>query len=97
MNKLIKQYCKQQFTMKIVGWSIIVTIVILAATTVFDASLQLGKFHGLVFGLYSMYGLASLTLVFLGIAAYTRKKDWLLAAGTPMLAAAILFIVSLLI
>lgn len=52
---------------------------ILVVTGIFDLTLTLGKFHGLVFALYSAYAAAGLLLVNIVLALWRRNVQFFYA------------------
>ena len=65
--------------------AIIVTVV-LAATALFDYSLKLGQFQGLVFGLYTTYGVILQILTNCALGFWKKEKQYYIVAGTLAIA-----------
>jgi len=77
--------------MKIYLINSIILATILLLALLFDMNLQLGKFHGLVFGLYSLYASILQVIVNVILGLWRKKKEHYITAG--ILAGSILLIV----
>lgn len=69
----------------------IILAIILLSALLFDMNLQLGKFHGLVFGLYSLYGSILQVLVNAILGLWRKKNEHYIVAG--VLAGTIILVV----
>lgn len=77
--------------MKIYLINAIILASIVLVAFLFDRSLQLGNFHGLVFGLYTFYASILQVIVNAALGFWRKKKEHYITAG--ILAGTILLIV----
>lgn len=80
--------------MRVLGTNAAVVVVLAMGLYMFDRSLELGDFHGLVFQLYLFYAMV-IVLIVNGALAYAHaryRKEYLLACGGALLVLLALFI-----
>lgn len=79
---------------KKISYSIFFSVIILFLAAIFDIFLNLGKYSGIVFFLYSYYGLATMTIIYLLLSIFNNKK-YLISMLIQLIFMLILFFISL--